>query len=77
MFNMQSNRFFTVLVKTYDQDCFEQSSHIFESKDEAIYHIQDNSSWDCRPSGGSTDEWYDAGSGRTYRIVSCAECDKH
>jgi len=71
MFNTQSDEFYTVLVDN------EQVSFVFETMDEAIDWIKDRSSWDCRPSGGSTNEWYDAGSGLTYKIVSCDDCGRY
>ena len=77
MFNTQSDEFYTVLKKPYGHDYWEHSMNIFETMDEAIDYIKDNSSWDCRPSGGSTNEWYDAGSGWTYKIVSCDDCGRY
>ena len=71
MFNTQSDEFYTVLVDN------EQVSFVFETRDEAIDWIKEGSSWDCRPSGGSMDEWYDAGRGRTYKIVPCDDCGRY
>lgn len=71
MFNTQSDEFYTVLVDN------EQVSFVFETMDEAIDWIKEGSSWDCRPHGGSVDEWYDAGRGRTYKIVSCDDCGRY
>jgi hypothetical protein len=76
MFNTRSYEFFTVLKKPYGHDYWEQSMNIFETHDESIDYIKDNSSWDCRPTGGSVDEWYDPGSGLTYKIVSCDDCGR-
>lgn len=56
MFNTQSNEFYTVLKKFYGHDYWEHSMHIFETHDEALAYVKDNSSWDCRPHGGSMDE---------------------
>lgn len=77
MFNTQSDEFYTVLVKPYGHDYREQTMHIFESFEDAVKNIQNRSSWDCRPSGGRTDEWYDPGSGLTYYIVSCDDCGRY
>ena len=41
----------------------------YETFDEAVEGIKKQSSWDCRPAGGQMNVWYDAGSGRTYRII--------
>lgn len=71
MFNTQSDEFYTIIVNN------EPISFVFETMDEAIDYIKDNSSWDCRPSGGSMDTWYDAGSGLTYKIVSCDDCGRY
>ena len=76
MFNTSPNEFYTVTVKQYGQTHFEQTSHIFESFDQAISYIQDDASWDCRPHGGQMDEWYDAGSGWLYKIESCDDCGR-
>jgi hypothetical protein len=50
---------------------------MFETQDEAIDYIKDNSSWDCRPSGGSMDTWYDPASGLIYKIVPCDDCGRY
>jgi len=71
MFNTQSDEFYTVLVDN------EQVSFVFETMDEAIDWIKEGSSWDCRPHAGHVDEWYDAGSGRTYKIVPCDDCGRY
>lgn len=76
MFNTASDDFYTVLVKPYGHDYKEQTMHIFESFDEAIEYVKGRSSWDCRPHAGKMDEWYDAGSGRIYYIVSCDDCGR-
>lgn len=65
MFNNNKNNFFTVLIDD------EQTGMLFEEFDQAVGYINDNSSWDCRPSGGQMDCWYDAGSGAIYKIVPC------
>lgn len=71
MFNTQSDEFYTVLVDN------EQVSFVFETMDEAIDWIRDGATWDCRPSGGRMDEWYDAGRGIVYKIVSCDDCGRY
>ena len=71
MFNTQSDEFYTVLVDN------EQVSFVFETMDEAIDWIKEGSSWDCRPHCGRMDEWYDAGRGRTYKIVPCDDCGRY
>lgn len=78
MFNTQSDEFFTVLVGTDpDNAGTVNRSCMFETQDEAIDYIKDNSSWDCRPSGGSMDTWYDPASGLTYKIVPCDDCGRY
>lgn len=52
MFHTRSYEFYTVLKKPYGHDYWEQSMNIFETHDESINYIKDNSSWDCRPTGG-------------------------
>lgn len=76
MWNTESNEFYTVTIKRYGQPHFEQTSFIFESFDKAVEYIKGDSSWDCRPHGGQMDEWYDAGSGYTYKIESCDDCGR-
>lgn len=77
MFNTQSDEFYTVLVKPYGHDYKEQTGHIFKSFDEAEEYVRSSATWDCRPSGGSADEWYDAGSGCIYYIVPCDNCGRY
>lgn len=72
MFNTQSDEFFTVLIND-EQDI----SCLFQSFEDAVKNIQNRSSWDCRPSGGRTDEWYDPASGRVYKIVPCDDCGRY
>ena len=56
MFNTQSDEFYTVLVGTDPENAGTVNrSCMFETQDEAIDYIKDNSSWDCRPSGGNMD----------------------
>jgi hypothetical protein len=76
MWNTESNEFYTVTIKRYGMPEFEQTLFIFESFDQAIDYIKGDSSWDCRPHGGSMNEWYDAGSGYTYKIESCDDCGR-
>lgn len=76
MFNTSLNEFYTVTIKKYGQPYFVQTSHIFESFDEAMNYIQGDATWDCRPHGGRMDEWYDAGSGWLYKIESCDDCGR-
>lgn len=64
-----SNEFYIVLLNNDRSD----TSCVFENFDEAEEWIRDVATWDCRPSGGSNDQWYDAGSGITYHIISCDE----
>jgi len=71
MFNTQSDEFYTVVVDN------EPVSFVFETMDEAIDWIRNGATWDCRPNGGNIDEWYDAGSGLTYKIVSCDDCGRY
>jgi len=78
MFNTQSDEFFTVLTGTsLDAPGTANRSCIFETMEEAIDYIKDNSSWDCRPSGGSMDEWYDPASGLMHKIVPCDDCGRY
>lgn len=78
MFNTKSDKFYyTVLKKPDGHDYWEHSTHIFETHDKALAYVKDNSSWDCRPSGGSIEEWYDAASGQTYKIVPCDDCGRN
>ena len=72
MFNTQSDEFFTVLINN-EQDI----SCLFQSHEDAVKNIQNRSSWDCRPSGGSDGEWYDPASGRVYKIVACDDCGRY
>lgn len=72
MFNTQSDEFYTVLIND-EQDI----SCLFQSFEDAVKNIQNRSSWDCRPSGGRTDEWYDPASGRVYKIVPCDDCGRY
>lgn len=72
MFNTQSDEFFTVLIND-EQDI----SCLFHSFEDAVKNIQNRSSWDCRPSGGRDDEWYDPASGLTYKIVPCDDCGRY
>jgi hypothetical protein len=72
MFNTQSDEFYTVLINDeQDRYC------LFQSFEDAVKNIQNRSSWDCRPSGGRTDEWYDPASGRVYKIVPCDDCGRY
>ncbi len=76
MWKAESNEFYTVTIKRYGMPKFEQTLFIFESFDQAIDYIKGDSSLDCRPHGGNMNEWYDAGSGYTYRIESCDDCGR-
>ena len=71
MFNTDSDDMFTVLCREYGSDHWDHTMHVFEDFDQALEYVKRNSSWDCRPHGGRMDEWYDAGSGCMYRVVSC------
>ena len=77
MLNTKPDEFYTVLKKPYRHDYWEHSTHIFETHDKALAYVKDNSSWDCRPSGGSIEEWYGAASGQTYKIVPCDDCGRN
>jgi hypothetical protein len=45
------------------------------SHSECVDWIIDNSSWDCRPTGGTSD-WYDPASGKTFSIYSKGEHER-
>lgn len=49
------------------------SSHQYMTVEEAIEAIKENSSWDCRPCGGSLLEWYDPRNGFVWRIYEDVE----
>lgn len=71
MFNTSKDEFYTLIIND------ERTSFMFETFDEAIEHIKQDGSWDCRPHGGRMDEWYDAASGWIYKIQQCDDCGRY